>query len=114
MNTNIKIKKNEVKRLAIDIAKNGFIVTTSNANEQYVFDNIKKLKKWLEDYVALTDEIRRFNDALDKQPTKSKEEENIENVTSGTSGYISDNINSNITTYNNYKNNNVNIKKEHV
>lgn len=55
-------------KIAIDVMENGFIITvlsTEDKDKKFVFDDVKKMKKWIEENLSVTGEVEEFSDALD-------------------------------------------------
>ena len=61
----------DYKNIGIDISENGFIITAKG--KTFIFDNIKKVREWIEENIAPTGEIKQFSEGLDdEKPEKMK------------------------------------------
>jgi hypothetical protein len=65
-------KMKEAKNIGIDITENGYIITAGK--KRFVFDDIKKMREWIEENIAPTGETKQFSDALDDDTTSVKQE----------------------------------------
>ena len=57
------------KNIGIEVSENGYIITANK--KTYIFDDIKKMRTWIEENVAPTKEIQDFSNALDDEKPES-------------------------------------------
>ena len=53
----------EYKNISIDITENGYIICVDS--KKYIFDDINKMREWIEENICATGDIKQFSEALD-------------------------------------------------
>ena len=46
----------EYKNIRIDISENGYIISANS--KKYIFDDIKKMREWIEENICVTGDIK--------------------------------------------------------
>ena len=59
----------EYKNIGIDITENGYIISANT--KRFIFDDIKKMREWIEEHISATGDIEQFSEALDDEPKKT-------------------------------------------
>ena len=52
----------EYKNIGIDITENGYILSANT--KRFIFDDIKKMREWIEEHISATGDIKQFSEAL--------------------------------------------------